>query len=179
MTKLFKTSAMLFVSALSAFILSCELAGTDNEKKEQVATALLFDFINYSGEITFYVDENQEFYSSYALGFYSNLLSETWIAANSDTIANHYIQIILGDNIKTAGNYATPANNISIEICDGFTTTWSSDRTGGSASIAITKYGAVGDTIEGEFSGTLRNKCDCSTLKIENGKFSVKRKSDQ
>jgi hypothetical protein len=179
MTRLFKISTMLFVSALSAFILSCEVIGIEKEKNEKIETALLLDFINYSGKITFYVDENQESYGNYAFGFYSNLFSETWIAANSDTIANRYIQIILHDNIKIEGNYTTPANNISIELCDGFTTIWSSNWTGGSATITITKYGAVGETIEGEFSCTLKSKCGNNTLNIINGKFAVRRTADQ
>ena len=170
MTQIFKTGIELFILAILSFILSCEVIGT--EKNEKIETALLFNYINYSGKITYYVDDVQESYGSYASGFYSSVISSTVIGANSDTIADRYIMI----SFAISGN---TVDDVTIIIADWDNFTWASNRPGGSAIINITKYGEVGDTIEGTFSGTLRNICDCSFLNIENGEFSVKRRADQ
>jgi hypothetical protein len=178
MSKLLKFSTMLFFSATLSFILSCE--GFNDEKNKKIETALLLEFINYSGTITYDEDDIQQPYSNYASGFYSSLISGTMIDANSDTIANRYIMISF--NSQTAGAYTgagCPADDVYIIIADGYEFTWASNRAGGNASIAITKYGAVGDTIEGTFNGTLRKSCGCSTLAIKNGKFAVRRTADQ
>jgi hypothetical protein len=132
----------------------------------------------YTGTLTCLEGGIEKSYNSYSKGFYSVLTPGTWIAGNSDTISNRYIQIILSDNIKTEGNYTYPANNISIEILDGLTTTWSSTGTGGSAIIEITKYGAVGGTIEGTFEGTLIYYDDTTPLDITSGRFAVRRNAN-
>jgi hypothetical protein len=178
MNTILKIIIMTFVSSTLSFILSCE--GLNDLKNTKMETALLLDFINYSGKITFEEDELESAYSIYASGFYSSLISGTMIDANSDTTANRYIMISF--NSQTTGTFTgagCPSDDVYIIIADGSSFTWSSNRTGGSASITITKYGDVGDTIEGTFNATLRKSCGCSTITIKNGKFAVRRTADQ
>jgi hypothetical protein len=168
----------LFISTSCAFMLNCDSPDDSNDKKNQ--TTLLLSLLANNGTITCEEDVAATSYNNDASGFYFSFSSSsgTAIGGESNAIANRFI--IISFKSQTTGTYSgsgSPADNY-ISIADGMTNTWYSNRAGGSVSITVTKYGAVGDKIEGTFSGTLKDSGGSGTLTLMNGKFSVRRDPD-
>jgi hypothetical protein len=167
----------LFISATCAFMLNCDSPDDGNDKKIQ--TTLLLSLLANNGTITCEEDGAAASYNNDASGFYFSFSSSgTAIGGGSNAIANR--SVIISFKSQTTGTYSgagSPADNY-ICIADGMTFTWASNRAGGSATITVTKYGSVGDTIEGTFSGTLKDSGGSGTLTIMNGKFSVRHNPD-
>ncbi len=170
-----RTLIFLVLSILTSpmFVLGCDDSGSDKDDKKKMTLLLLLSANNNS--ITCEQDGAQASYGQNVSGFYASPISSTLIGGGSNTVTNR--SIIITFKSQTAGTYtgSGAAADHYVLIADGFTFTWSSKRTGGSATINITKYGAVGDTMEGTFSGTLKDEAETGTLTISNGIFRVRR----
>lgn len=80
-------------------------------------------------------------------------------------------------NGNSAGGPWTQANGVVIGYLDGGEA-FSSGAPGGSCTLTVTSYGAVGEKIVGTFSGTLVSGA-MNTRTITSGQFSVTRSADK
>ena len=179
MRKIFRTYlSVLFFSAVCTVIISCYVPNEEKDTEKNIQNLLLLALSQNSGTITCLEAGEQKSYNSYAKGIYTIALPGTIIGGNSDTIANRFIQISIYDTNKIPRSYDSTIDTIYIDIFVNGTPAWTTNMLGGDAKITISKYGPVGDTIEGIFEGRLIYT-DGTPLDITDGQFAVRRHADE
>jgi hypothetical protein len=191
-----KLSIMLFAALLaSAFIFSCK----DDEEDEVITGTVTFTISGdgYNNQ-TFTLKDTKSTAPTHE-GFYYKGSEESGLdytmasvgltASGSGRENDHWSISVKGQGEKSYswttgfGTERAPNKNACQIVLhkNGVETAYLSFVALGpnaSGSTTITKYGAVGDRIEGTFSGTLYNSDTDKPVTITNGSFSVSRKAD-